>query len=83
MSDLIKREDAIKAVCGICGVPAYTGLDCKDRFEQICTTKEALCNVPAAGKATRWIPVEEQAPKLGCPVLVEHDTIPFIPKNES
>ena len=76
MSDLIKREDAINALCDLrCGT---TKSGCQLTYEkdgcEVCNEVALLEELPAA---ERWIPVSEGKPKDGEQVLVTawEDTI--------
>lgn len=57
MSDLISREDAIKAVCGDC-LREYEEDKCEHENE--CSMKRALVELPSA--EAEWIPCSERLP---------------------
>lgn len=66
--DLISRQDAIDALCFVCGY------NCDEADVEDCAEHLALKNVPSAEPERRWIPISEKLPDKEGWYLVTDDS---------
>ena len=67
MDELIKRQDALDALCDACPL-ARVKSECVFKKQESCMDHNAILDVPAVGE--QWIPCSERLPEIGQSVLL-------------